>query len=649
MKWDFKLDEFQKKAISAVKQGQSVLVSAPTGAGKTVIAEYVIKKCIEEGKGVIYTAPIKALSNQKYREFKNLFPGQTGIVTGDVSIQPHASLLIMTTEIFRNRLLESSPGLSDHSWIIFDEIHYIDDMERGTVWEESLILLPPDLKVLGLSATIPNIDNLASWLQAIHGRPFAVIKENHRPVPLNFFYQSSEKVTADLKELKRFGFANKHRVNLPLPSPGQRRFRGPRNRAMPLIKHLIESRRLPCLYFCFSRNLLESDRMATILSVFDSLTHRFHIGADERTQVMRGLVKNGIAYHHAGIHPMLKEVIERLFTSRLIRVIFTTETFALGINMPARTVVIDELRKRYGRFFRIMKKRDFFQMAGRSGRRGIDKEGFVYLRVNPLEVDFDQLNRFLRAKPEPIQSRFNLSYAALLNLYELYGENLHQVFLNSFYYFKEGKKSNLYQYEQMKRRLKLLRRLNYLSSNKLTDKGQFAKGIYGYELSLGEIYGNGLLERLSYRELAMLCLAAVFEPRPGKKKIRGNKTIKKLRMTCSRITSSIHQIEKRDGISSITKKFYFDLSTSLLNWMDKKPFREILAELESDEGEIIRYYRMCIQVLREMSLAPLGKNFRQNIYKAIDLINRGVINAEEQLEQVAAVDFAEREVIHVPE
>lgn len=183
----FTLDKFQEDAIAAVDEGQSVLVSAPTGSGKTLIAEHLIQKCMKKNQGIIYTAPIKALSNQKFREFDHSFPGQVGIITGDVSINPHAPLLIMTTEIFRNKVLETQSCLKNHSWIIFDEIHYLDNLERGTVWEESLILLPTHMKFMGLSATIPNIDQFAAWLREIHKYPIKVIKEENRPVPLHFF------------------------------------------------------------------------------------------------------------------------------------------------------------------------------------------------------------------------------------------------------------------------------------------------------------------------------------------------------------------------------------------------------------------------------------------------------------------------------
>ncbi len=202
---NFKYDTFQQQAIDAVDNKNSILVSAPTGAGKTVIAEYVIAQALDCGGKVIYTAPIKALSNQKYREFSELYGDLVGIVTGDVAINQHAPVRIMTTEIYRNTLLEKPDNIIDIDWIIFDEVHYLDDIERGTVWEESIILTPLSTKILCLSATVPNIEELADWMDSVLQRPTTVVTENSRPVPLHFYYQCQGKIHSNWKDLKRWG------------------------------------------------------------------------------------------------------------------------------------------------------------------------------------------------------------------------------------------------------------------------------------------------------------------------------------------------------------------------------------------------------------------------------------------------------------
>ncbi|UCH95385.1 MAG: DEAD/DEAH box helicase [Candidatus Aminicenantes bacterium] len=643
---NFQLDDFQKKAIAAVQDEYSVLVSAPTGAGKTLIAEHLVKKCMIERRSVIYTAPIKALSNQKFREFQALFPDLVGIITGDVNIRPHSPLLIMTTEIFRNKILESESSLGDHHWIIFDEIHYLDSIERGTVWEECLILLPGHMRFLGLSATIPNIEQFANWLRQIHPHPIKVIKEGRRPVPLHFFFQCSGQICDELKEVKAHAYGRRK----------QHRFKGNQlldmgargNRPFDLVYHLKEEDRLPCIYFSFGRkrcetlageaaklDYLNQEERCQILQMYDDFCRRYDICGEERTENLRTLVKKGVAYHHAGIHPMLKEILERLFTRKLVKIIFTTETFALGVNMPARTVVLDEVKKKYGRFYRALKVRDFSQMAGRSGRRGIDKEGFVYSRVNPKAVSFQELQSIFNGEPEVIRSRFNTSYATILNLYETYGEELLQIHSLSFFYFQEKAAASSRQLEQMKARLTILKQLGYIHDYQLTEKGHFAKKIHGNELPLAELFGYGVLEDLTLNQIGALALAAVYAPRLKIKKPKYPGEIKTLESITSEVVRGIHRFEKKMRLSYLSKPFFYDLSVSLLDWMKNQSFQTIIERLRIDEGEVIRYYRMSIQVLREILETPADEKLKQKIRKAVELINRGVIDAEEQLKRTA--------------
>lgn len=635
---NFQLDYFQKKAIAAVARNHSVLVSAPTGAGKTLIAEYLIKKCLQEDRAVIYTAPIKALSNQKFREFELLFPGKVGIITGDVNINPFAPLLIMTTEIFRNRILENPAGLSQHSWIIFDEIHYLDNIERGTVWEESLIFLPRHMKFVGLSATIPNVKQFSAWLKGIHSHPIEIIREDRRPVPLHFFFQCNGRLCDDLKKLEKEGYGRRRRRGIAPNSP------------LYLINHLVEYERIPCIYFSFSRkrceylareamavNFLSEEEREEILAIYDAYCTKYDLVGEERAESLRQLVARGIAYHHAGIHPMLKEILERLFTGKRIKIIFATETFALGVNMPARTVVLDELKKSYGKFFRALKVRDFYQMAGRSGRRGIDKEGFVYSRVNARTITFREISNIFKSSPEIIRSRFNVSYATILNLYESHGEDLLEVHTLSFHYFQERSQLRTVQLEQMKARLKILQQLGYIHDNRLTEKGHFARKMHGYELPISELFGYGALEDLSVRQLGIFALAAVFEPRAGisRRKFKDEEIRALQRMTAAAVRG-IHRFEKKMALSYLSKKFYFDLSDSMMHWMRKDSFSKILQVLQIDEGEVIRYYRMSIQILREMLETPASDQLKKKIRQAIALIDRGVIDAEEQLRKTVS-------------
>jgi len=252
-------DIFQKKAIGYIENGYSVLVAAPTGAGKTAIAEYVIEKCLTRNEKVIYTSPIKALSNQKFRDFSQNYPDRVGILTGDVTINTEAPTLIMTTEIFRNKILEEKSSLQNYRWIIFDEIHYLDDIERGSVWEESLIFLPDHMNVLGLSATIPNIEEFACWLKNIHHHKIKVVKEDKRPVPLHFYYQCQGKMYDDLQQVRESGYRTPKTYHHPKRRIPKSIHVKP-NRPAALIQYLHEKNFLPCIYFTFSR---KSSKLAT--------------------------------------------------------------------------------------------------------------------------------------------------------------------------------------------------------------------------------------------------------------------------------------------------------------------------------------------------------------------------------------------------
>ncbi len=636
-------DRFQQKAIDYIKNNHSVIVSAPTGAGKTVIAEYVIKDCLAKGKKTVYTTPIKALSNQKFRDFQGLFPDQIGILTGDVSINSSAPILIMTTEIFRNKVLQEETGLEDYSWIIFDEVHYLDDYERGTVWEESLIFLPRHMKILALSATIPNIGEFADWIRSIHKKPLKIVIEAQRPVPLHFSYQCQGKIVNSLKEVKPLGcgYEDFHYYR-------GRRFSGHHhlkpNRASSLIRHLFKEDKLPCLYFAFGRkrcqhlaeeikefNFLEAEGKKKIIRLYRKLCERFDLANEESAAALQPLIERGIAYHHAGMLPTLKEVVERLFTSRLIKVIFTTETFALGINMPARTVVFDELRKSYGRFYSTLKTRDFYQMAGRAGRRGIDEEGFIFCRVNPRYISFSELKRTIYSEPEKVSSRFNASYATILNLYKRYTDKLYDIYPRSFHYFREKKQLQRRALALLHAKVKILKELRLIKGKCLTEKGEFASKIYGYELPISELYEKGMLKQLTETELGILCLALVFEPKKSKVKPRLSRKTKALLNVTNDIIRYIHRTEKRLGITPPSKDCFYHLSPALEAWMGKEKFDNILHLTDVDEGEIIRYFRMGTQILREILETSTSSEFKEKARKAIYLINRDIIDAERQL------------------
>jgi len=640
----FKYDRFQQEAIDHINNGHSVIVSAPTGAGKTAIAEHVIDTCINNNTGVIYTAPIKALSNQKFRDFQNRLGDNIGILTGDISLNPEAPVLIMTTEIFRNKILDDQESLKKYRWIIFDEVHYLDNEERGTVWEESLIFLPSHMNLLALSATIPNIKQIAEWIESIHNKPVQTVVETERPVPLHFLFQCQNQVVDSLPALKNI-------KGLPeLPYKFHRQ--NPRtgyglNKIGPLIKHIREREGFPCIYFVFGRrraeylakdlcrfDLLPKDDCVKITSLYEELCRKFDLTRERSAQEMSDLVKKGIAFHHAGMLPTLKEVIERLFTSRLLKVIFTTETFALGINMPSRSVVFDDLRKFYGRYVRNLKTRDFYQMAGRAGRRGIDTEGFVYCRINPAKLSYNDINRVIYGGPEEVHSQLNTSYATILNLYEKYRDDLYKVYPLSLHYFQCRKEEQKEALRLIEAKLNLLKDNDYIKNGELTPKGQFAKTVYGYELLLSELYERNVLEQLDEFGLGIMAAAAVFEPRKNQQMLNLSKSARRIRAACEEIYARIKQLEISRRIYPLSKEPYFHLSGSIESWLRGTSFEKTLLLTDTDEGEIVRYFRMSVQILREIGDSEVASPLlKEKIRETARVINRDIIDAEKQLRE----------------
>ena len=353
----------------------------------------------------------------------------------------------MTTEIFRNTIFDDITRLDDVEYVIFDEIHYINDIERGTVWEESIIFAPQNIKFVCLSATIPNINQFAEWMRTVRETEIDVIEELERPVPLEHHLYLEGHGIGDIKHLQQIQesliYDNFHDTDENFDTPSddevlEEALHSPID--TDLIAYVQNQSKLPCLYFCFSRkvceqnavyyakrNFLTAEQRKEILHLFDLLCTQYSIRDERNIKAFRRLVAKGVAYHHAGMLPTLKEVVERLFTSGLIQLLFTTETFAVGINMPACTVIFESLEKYDGISFRYLKAREYHQMSGRAGRRGIDPIGYVYARVFPKFAHVESVQRIISGKIEPIESQFNLSYSSILNLYEKYGDNIYDV------------------------------------------------------------------------------------------------------------------------------------------------------------------------------------------------------------------------------
>ncbi|MCL6614099.1 MAG: DEAD/DEAH box helicase, partial [Firmicutes bacterium] len=403
-----------------------------------LIADYLIDRAILRRERIIYTAPIKALSNQKFKEFKALYGEErVGIITGDVVINASADVAIMTTEIFRN-ILHQDPGrLEGITHVVFDEIHYLSDEDRGTVWEESIIFMPKEMRLLGLSATIPNAEELAAWIAEIKGHEVAVVHKTDRSVPLHHHFYERHLGTTTLPEIKKY---LARMTEDPAVAAAARRA----TRHLDLVKHVAKTGGLPCLYFVFSRRLCEEMAqelagMRTFLNPAETarverLVEELYAeyGLDELKHLARvkDVLARGVAFHHAGLLPALKEIVETLFGLGLVKVMYATETFAVGINYPVKTVCFDSPTKFDGFTFRPMTTLEYFQMAGRAGRRGIDTRGTVYLLADLTRFRAADYPSTREEDILPLESRFELSFNTVLNLKRNYSSAEIQVILD---------------------------------------------------------------------------------------------------------------------------------------------------------------------------------------------------------------------------
>jgi len=462
----YALDEFQVDACTAVEDGRGVLVAAPTGAGKTVVGEFAVELALRTGRKAFYTTPIKALSNQKYHELVARHGGErVGLLTGDVSIRGEAPVVVMTTEVLRNMVYAGSATLAGLGFVVMDEVHYLADRERGAVWEELIIQLPESVAIAALSATVSNVEEFGAWMATVRGDTQIVLEE-HRPVPLwqqvmannrlfdLFVDDAQRQVNPELQRLARDGMRPPKRHSLDRPGRGGKRPRPARTPSrVDVVDRLEASDLLPAIYFIFSRAGTE-DAVRLLANSGIRLTspderHRIARVVEERCSVIpeadllavgfgdfSDALQRGIAAHHAGMLPLFKEVVEELFQEALLKVVFATETLALGINMPARSVVIEKLTKYNGDTHEFLTPAQFTQLTGRAGRRGIDDQGTAVVLWSPF-VTFTQIARLVASREFPLTSAFRPTYNMAANLVHRYDrDDAHAVLARSFAQFQ---------------------------------------------------------------------------------------------------------------------------------------------------------------------------------------------------------------------
>jgi len=458
----FEYSEFQKRAIESIVNGHHTLITAHTGSGKTLPAEYAINFFTEKGKKVIYTSPIKALSNQKYNDFTKKFPHLTiGLLTGDNKHNPGADVLIMTTEILQNNLFNKRQSLpldfaidmdNDLACVVFDEVHYIDDAERGTVWEQSMILLPNHVQFVMLSATIGEKEKFAGWIERIKEKKVIICGTNERVVPLNFysFFTAHSKAYETLPQQTKILIESKiNKLEIIKNSTYNENTLVLNKRCLDIMKDatinkkfvinevckvMREKEMFPALFFVFSRKKVEEIANDITFPLFEEGEKDYEIGnvckqmivskvtnwkeyimLPEYENYMK-LLNKGIGIHHAGMLPIFREMIEVLYEKRYIKVLVATETFAIGLNMPTKTVCYTSLYK-YDTKLRVLHPHEFIQMSGRAGRRNIDTIGHVILLTNLYDpLDLSVYYKLFNSNPKILKSKFKISYDLVLQI-----------------------------------------------------------------------------------------------------------------------------------------------------------------------------------------------------------------------------------------
>lgn len=621
----FTLDGFQEDAVHAIEENKSVIVSAATGTGKTLIADYIIDKCIAEGKRVIYTAPIKALSNQKYRDFSSYYgKDKIGLLTGDVVINQAAPILIMTTEIYRNMLLNRSEP-KHLSYIIYDEIHYMNDPERGTVWEESIIFSSDDVRFLCLSATIPNARIFADWIGSIHSHDVVVVEQMKRAVPLKHNVYDGKHGVMSAKELLQIQQMDKDGAGFRRKKKSAKKSA---KQSFPpshidLVKYIQEKDLFNTIFFCFSRkkcfeyaqqarsefDLIDDKKRARVAALFREKIPS-NLRSMKSIQELYASLQRGIGVHHAGLLPQAKEVVELLFGEDIIALLYCTETFAVGVNYPAKSVCFDAMRKYDGRTFRYIFSKEYYQIAGRAGRRGIDDFGEVFAMVDASMDNIKKVVQITTSDSEPIISQFRLSVNTVLNLLDVHDEaQIPIVLRNNFDYFMKKKESS----KQVRivatfnNIVKKLKKLDYVTQDgQLTDKGRVASQIYADELLMTELLFSGIFNTLSEDDINVLIGAVVYEEKRADwfKKIKHQKPVE--------VDWDNPVVDKE-----LSKRILRRVDAMIRHWSSGGKFEELMGFCNLQEGDIIRFFRQIIDRLQQLRKAEsqLTGKFTECIHK----------------------------------
>ncbi len=744
-RYPFPIDDFQLEAMAHLAEGQSVMVTAPTGTGKTLVAEYAVWLAQKRGKRVIYTTPLKALSNQKYRDMRILYGNDAvGLVTGDIVEHSSASIVIMTTEVYRNMLLEEGgdrfstdaalfpKSLSDIGFVVFDELHYLSDIGRGPVWEEAIICSPPHVQLVGLSATISNAQDLANWVSRVH-RPVTLVTHEQRAVPLEHYYfldgklhlaqdangnrverfpniggeaklartsgprrfqpfDEDDEGEEDLWDRSRKGHGSQSRTrdratellqnadaqgdtsnasgeesNSIVQETSKPQRPRPRKMSEPgeILTVLRDADLLPCLYFLPGRRVVEEAAMSSARHNFtvpeEEAKIREEIGIwlenlpkeDRNLQQVHALIKllpRGLAFHHAGLLPGLKVLVETLFARGHLRAVFATDTLALGINMPARCVVVGSLSKFDGQEMRLLTPNEYRQLTGRAGRRGMDTHGAAIIPYSLWE-QFEPAFQRITGDLMPVTSSFIIRYNSVLNLWRPGDmQHLRRICASSLREYqryvvweinelqrlekryqkaqmhgkKKGKAPNEAEKALEKRREKIgsfplsragaaeldgtvfsLRALGYIGQDEqLTLKGRLLRNIFHPSgIMIVEMIMSGALDELSTSEIAEVCSWFTYD-NDRRLNNRGilPKRLAQVRRELWHITQHVRGIEERAGIA-FTPGIIPEFHSLAFAWSQGMSLNGLLRRIDLAEGDILMLLNQTIDLIQQLQAA----------------------------------------------
>ncbi len=649
----FRLDPFQIEAEAALDRGASVLVSAPTGSGKTVVAEHAVARAIARGQKAFYTTPLKALSNQKFADLRRVYgPEAVGLLTGDVSHRPDASVVVMTTEVLRNMLFAGSPVLSGLGLVVLDEVHYLQDPYRGSVWEEVIILAPPEVVLVCLSATVANATELGAWIRSVRG-PTEVVVERRRPVELRNHVAIAERGTRDIDLVPVLAGTRLHRDAARLDAHVHRLARQPgglrRSRlAVPrrseIVQALAERAMLPAIVFIFSRAACD-DAVGQCLMDGVRLTtpeqrQEIRRRAEERTEGLpddelsvlgygpwiAGL-EMGLAAHHAGMIPAFRETVESCFADGLLGVVYATETLSLGINMPARTVVVERLTKvrEHGRSG--LTSGEYAQLTGRAGRRGLDVVGNAVVPWSPHILVAD-VARLVTSEPPDLRSSFRPTYNLAANLVHRYPrDQVEYVLDRSFAQFLDQRHHRALS-RRLDRTLALLERWGYVDRKRwqLTERGVALTRVYHEsDLLVSEAVCSGMLDGLSAPDLAAMASCLTFEVRTRRAQGDGRPPAGLAGRISALMDLADRLRQDEDGADlPPTRRPDDRFADVAARWARGQGLHRVLTRAELAPGDFVRNIRQLVDLLRQVALVARDPQTATTAASAADALDHGV-------------------------